>query len=175
VFNLEKLEWMNGQHLKRLPEEERVRRVSEFLARAGGTVARSPEWRARWCARSATGCSTLRTPSATARSRWPTRDRDERVDRGARSPRRAAARALADALRAAPSSTSRALERRRAALAAELGIKAGEMIGMARVALTGRKVSPGIFEVMWLLGASGRSSGCERGARAGRRRLRGRV
>jgi glutamyl/glutaminyl-tRNA synthetase len=26
------------------------------------------------------------------------------------------------------------------------------LIGSARVALTGRKVSPGIFEVMWLLG-----------------------
>ena len=44
------------------------------------------------------------------------------------------------------------LERETRAVATELGIKAGELIGMARVALTGRKVSPGIFEVMWLLG-----------------------
>jgi glutamyl-tRNA synthetase len=37
------------------------------------------------------------------------------------------------------------------ALATELGVKAGDLIGLARVALTGRKTSPGIFEVMWLL------------------------
>jgi glutamyl-tRNA synthetase len=33
-----------------------------------------------------------------------------------------------------------------------MGLKAGDVIHPARVALTGRKVSPGIFEVMALLG-----------------------
>ncbi|HEY6196287.1 MAG TPA: glutamate--tRNA ligase, partial [Candidatus Eisenbacteria bacterium] len=37
-------------------------------------------------------------------------------------------------------------------LAAELGLKPGEIITPARVALTGRKAAPGIFEVMWLVG-----------------------
>jgi glutamyl/glutaminyl-tRNA synthetase len=37
-------------------------------------------------------------------------------------------------------------------LAASLGIKAGDLIHPARVALTGKSVSPGIFEVMNLLG-----------------------
>jgi glutamyl/glutaminyl-tRNA synthetase len=37
-------------------------------------------------------------------------------------------------------------------LAASLGIKAGDLIHPARVALTGKSVSPGIFEVMHLLG-----------------------
>jgi glutamyl-tRNA synthetase len=36
--------------------------------------------------------------------------------------------------------------------AAELGVKAGELIHPARVALTGQGVSPGIFDVMYLLG-----------------------
>src|SRR6185503_73980 len=35
IFNLEKLEWMNGQHMKRLPEDERVRRVEAFMAAHG--------------------------------------------------------------------------------------------------------------------------------------------
>ena len=35
VFNTEKLEWLNGQHLKRLPEAERVRRVSDYLRSRG--------------------------------------------------------------------------------------------------------------------------------------------
>jgi len=37
-------------------------------------------------------------------------------------------------------------------LAVELGLKAGDIIHPARVALTGKKVSPGIFEVIYLLG-----------------------
>jgi glutamyl-tRNA synthetase len=46
VFNLEKLEWMNSQHLKGMAEEERVRRVEEFLATQGRDLAtRTPEWR----------------------------------------------------------------------------------------------------------------------------------
>src|SRR6266545_4998770 len=43
VFNLEKLEWINGQHLKALPEAERVRRVEEYLAARGHDLSgRSP-------------------------------------------------------------------------------------------------------------------------------------
>ena len=45
-----------------------------------------------------------------------------------------------------------ALEAATRALAAELGVKPGEIIAPARVALTGRKAAPGIFEVMWLVG-----------------------
>jgi glutamyl/glutaminyl-tRNA synthetase len=60
-------------------------------------------------------------------------------------------RALAERLRG-ESFDLEALERATRGLAAELGIKAGELIGITRVALTGRKVSPGIFEVMALLG-----------------------
>src|SRR5262249_35902889 len=60
--------------------------------------------------------------------------------------------ALAHRLSGDPEFTLESLEKILRGLAAELGIKAGELIGTARVALTGRKVSPGIFEVMWLLG-----------------------
>ena len=40
-------------------------------------------------------------------------------------------------------------------LATELGVKAGEVIAPARVAVTGRKAAPGIFEVLWLVGREG--------------------
>ena len=36
--------------------------------------------------------------------------------------------------------------------AADRGVKAGELIHIARVAMTGRTTSPGIFEVLTLLG-----------------------
>ena len=31
-------------------------------------------------------------------------------------------------------------------------MKPGELMAVARVALTGRKTAPGLFEVMWLVG-----------------------
>jgi glutamyl-tRNA synthetase len=37
-------------------------------------------------------------------------------------------------------------------LATDLGVKAGEVIAPARVAVTGRSAAPGIFEVLWLVG-----------------------
>ena len=38
------------------------------------------------------------------------------------------------------------------ALAADMGLKAGDLIHPLRVALTGQKVGPGIFETLVLLG-----------------------
>jgi len=156
IFNLEKLEWINSQHLKALPEEERTRRVEEFLLARGHDLAgRSPEWR-RALVR-AIG-DRLRTLADAERygvfalaEELPEDDASwtemlERAEAGAKL------EALAARLGTLSEFTLEALERETRALAGELGIKAGEIIGMARVALTGRKVSPGIFEVMWLLG-----------------------
>ena len=60
--------------------------------------------------------------------------------------------ALAEALSALDPFSLEGLEQATRGLAASIGIKAGELIGLARVALTGRTTSPGIFEVMGLLG-----------------------
>jgi len=51
-------------------------------------------------------------------------------------------------------------------LAARLGVKAGELIHPARVALTGRMVSPGIFAVMVMMGREGVSRRLDRAARS---------
>jgi glutamyl/glutaminyl-tRNA synthetase len=48
--------------------------------------------------------------------------------------------------------TTESLESGARSLAERLGVKPGELFFPARVALTGRKVSPGLFEVMHLLG-----------------------
>ena len=60
--------------------------------------------------------------------------------------------ALADALDIVKPFVPEPLEAALRGLASELGIKAGDLIHPARVALTGQSVSPGIFEVMALLG-----------------------
>src|SRR5205823_2405838 len=51
-----------------------------------------------------------------------------------------------------PEFTLSGLEEPVRALAPHLGVKAGDVINAARAALTGKKVGPGIFDVMVLLG-----------------------
>ena len=156
TFNLEKLEWMNGQHLKRLPEAERVSLVMAFLeARGHDLSGRSPEWRAAFVRTLGERIKTLADAETCGRfalddaleideAAW--RDVLGRAEAGPRL------EALAERLEADPEFSLESLERVTRGLAAEQGIKAGELIGLARVALTGGTASPGIFEVMWLLG-----------------------
>jgi len=156
VFDTQKLEWMNGQHLKLLPEAERVARVEAFLARRGFDLSsRSAEWRAtlvraigdrlKTLADAETyGAFALNDTLATDPQAWA--DVLARPEVGPRLAR------LADRLADDAEFSLASLETALRGLAAEIGVKAGDLIAPARVALTGRKVSPGIFEVMWLLG-----------------------
>ena len=59
---------------------------------------------------------------------------------------------LADRIESLQPWTLEALETATRSLAGELGDKAGDVIAPARIALTGRKAAPGIFEVIWLVG-----------------------
>uniref|UniRef100_A0A832MLU4 Glutamate--tRNA ligase n=1 Tax=Eiseniibacteriota bacterium TaxID=2212470 RepID=A0A832MLU4_UNCEI len=156
VFSLEKLEWMNGQHLRQLDAGHRQRLVEEFLAARGRDLSgRPPEWRALFVR--ALG-ERLRTLADAERygafALDETLDMDEAAWAGVRARPEAGPHlaALADALAALPSFDLERVEQATRGRAAELGMKAGELIGLARVALTGRTFSPGIFEVMALLG-----------------------
>ena len=168
VFDVTKLEWVNGQHLRKLEEADRVARVEAFLtARGHDLSSRPPEWRATLVR--AIG-DRLRTLADAERhgafalheevevdpQAWD--ELRERVEAGPRL-RSLAARVAGDR-----EFDLESLERALRGLAAELGVKAGELIGPARVALTGRKVSPGIFEVMWLLGRDRTVARLERAA-----------
>ena len=156
IFNTTKLEWMNGQHMKRLPETDRVQRVEAFLAQRGYDLsARSPEWRAalvraigdrlKTLADAETyGAFALRAELAVDPEAWS--GLLEKPEVGARL------EALAARIEADSAFTLESLERETRGLAAELGIKAGDLMSAARVALTGRRVAPGLFEVIALLG-----------------------
>ena len=156
IFNNEKLEWMNGQHLRALTEANRVERVTRFLEARGRSLAgRSPEWRAALVRAIGDRLKTL----ADAES-YGAFALDETIEIDAAAwtellgkadvgPRLAA---IAREIEADAEFTLASLEAITRGLCARLGIKAGELIGVMRVALTGRKVSPGIFEVIWLLG-----------------------
>ncbi|HZL84508.1 MAG TPA: glutamate--tRNA ligase [Candidatus Krumholzibacteria bacterium] len=72
--------------------------------------------------------------------------------------------ALATELEAVKPFIPEAIETALRGLAARLGIKAGDLIHPARVALTGQAVSPGIFEVFHLLGRAKAVERLRRGA-----------
>jgi glutamyl-tRNA synthetase len=156
VFNTEKLEWLNGQHLRGLTEDERLRRVEAYLEGRGIDLGSRPlEWRRTLVRAIGDRMKTLADVERYGgfaltdaleidEAAWD--DLSGRPEVGPRL------KALAARVGADAEFTLESLERGLRALAAERGVKAGELIAAARVALTGRKVSPGIFEVMWLLG-----------------------
>lgn len=156
TFDTQKLEWVNAQHLKRLPEAERVRRVEAFLASRGIDLSsRSPEWRGAFVRALGERLRTLadaETVGAFALHEAVQIDPEAWADLAARDHAGPRLRALAAQLAADAEFSLASLEAGTRALATELGVKAGELIGLARVALTGRKAAPGIFEVMWLVG-----------------------
>ena len=156
VFNLEKLEWLNGQHLKHLPEPERTERATRFLAEHGHDLSRHPaEW---WAALVRILGERVRTLADVERcGAFALREAvemdpvawSELLEKAAVGPRLAR---LAERIEADADFSLESLERLTRGLATELGVKAGELMGAARVALTGSKTAPGLFEVMWLLG-----------------------
>jgi glutamyl-tRNA synthetase len=156
VFNLEKLEWMNGQHMKRLDPADRVERVRAFLSLRGHDLStRPPGWvealvaaigdRLKTLADAETyGAFALADTVEIEAAAWEkVRDHADAGD---------LLEALVERLAAVEGFGLEGLEQATRALAMERAVKAGELIGLARVALTGRTVSPGIFEVMALLG-----------------------
>jgi glutamyl-tRNA synthetase len=156
IFDLAKLEWVNAQHLKRLPETERVKRVERYLAARGWDLGgREPAWRAAFVRALGDRLRTLR--DAEEYGRFALADTLE-VEGAAwqdvltRPDVAWELRTLADRIETDPAYTTESLERLLRALASERAIKPGALIAPVRVALTGRTVSPGIFDVMALLG-----------------------
>ena len=156
VFDTQKLEWVNAQHLKRMDEAERTRRVCAWLEQHGHDLSgRSEEWRRAFVRALGDRLKTLADAAdvgAFALQETPAMEAEawaELLAKPDAGPRLAALAARIDALSAW---TLEALETATRALASESGVKAGDVIAPARVALTGRKAAPGIFEVMWLLG-----------------------
>jgi glutamyl/glutaminyl-tRNA synthetase len=160
VFNPEKLEWFSAQHIARMPAAELVRRI-EPLLRDGGL------WRAEldadagraWLAR----LVELLRPRAKRLTDFVEKGRpflvdDVEYDPEAVQKHLSSAEALGhlaavrDTCAGTAEFTAAALEPAIRALADARGVKAGVLIHPTRVAVVGRAESPGIFEVLGLLG-----------------------
>jgi len=156
VYDVQKLRWMNGQHLRRLQPEEVVRRARPWLEAAGlAPEAQTPP---------------LAASVALVLERIETlADLPEAIAYFYRAPDsfdpagvlKHFGPATAPLLRAAvgcildlPVFGEAELEAGYRALAAELGVKAAALIHPTRLALTGRTVGPSLFGLAALIGRS---------------------
>ena len=158
VFNPEKLEWMNQQYIMRKTDDELAREVEPFL-RADGL------WREEYGTSLRPWFLTLVALFKPRLKRLFTFGEDVRplladqiaMDEGAmrkhvlRPEIGAPLAAFRDACISAPFDKA-TLETVLRDVAARHGVKAGLLIHATRVAVTGREVSPGLFEVLELLG-----------------------
>ncbi|MHB8839390.1 MAG: glutamate--tRNA ligase [Gemmatimonadaceae bacterium] len=160
VFDTKKLEWMNGQHLLRMPLEQLGPLVARKLAEAGLASESDLASRTAWYHAL---LDLLRVRSRTVddivRQARPyfavTVTYDEHAaakawkDVGEARALLAAAR---DALAACPAWEAAELEPALKAVSEARGIGTGKLFGPMRVALTGEANSPGMFDVLVVLG-----------------------
>jgi glutamyl/glutaminyl-tRNA synthetase len=158
VFNTEKLDWMNAQYLARMPIEqvaEHVRPLLEDAGLADAPVVKDPVSLHRLLellrprvkrltdfvdqARPLVASSVTYEPEALEKN-FSTGDMADRIA------------VLAVALGSVSPFDEPHVESAVRQTAAAQGIKAGPLIHAVRVALTGKTASPGLFEVMALLG-----------------------
>ncbi|MHB0949394.1 MAG: glutamate--tRNA ligase [Gemmatimonadaceae bacterium] len=160
VFDPKKLEWMNGQHLARMTAAELAPRVIPYLERAGLAAEADLEGRRDWLhqlldllkVRSRTLDEIVRQAAPYFRSSIeyePDAVAKQWKDRDASRALLTEIRELLDAL---PSWDAAAMEEALRHLAERRGLGAGRLFQPLRVALVGGTVSPGIFDVLLLLG-----------------------
>ena len=160
VFDPQKLEWMNGQHLARATAERLLPVVTRALEAAGLTTAADVEARRDWFAalidllkgRARTVDDIARMarpyllerveydPDAVAKQ-WKDRDATIRILEAAR-----------DLLSKESDWSAAGLETAMRQMAEAIGVASGKVFQPLRVALTGLAVSPGIFDVLLTLG-----------------------
>jgi len=158
IFNYEKLEWMNGEYFRALPLGRRTDLVIEHL-RASQALPEAALADRTFLMRAveAAGDRIKRPQHFMDYSAYLFVDRVEPEpgpwqDLQAKPGVAARLRKLALALERVSPFEHDPLEHATRGVAQEEGVKAGEVIMPARIALTGKKVTPGIFDVMLLLG-----------------------
>ncbi|HUL74146.1 MAG TPA: glutamate--tRNA ligase [Vicinamibacterales bacterium] len=159
VFNPDKLDWFNQQHILRLPADEILRRLQPLLSAEGlwrdSLTGRERAWIDR--AIDLVKPRARKLPDVAAQLRPFLAASVERD--AAAAARHLAVPGLAphlaawrDALRDVAPFDAATLESALRSVAEARGIKAGALIHATRVAVTGQAVSPGLFDVLELVG-----------------------
>lgn len=154
VYNAEKAEWLNFQYLKALPAAELAQAIKPFIASAGYTVAGDDAWLARMAATLQERAKTLVELVNSAKFYLsPTISIDPAAARKFLKPEileplRALRAQLADVVEWKADT----LHRRFEAVTGQFGLSLGQIAQPVRLAMTGGTSSPGIFEVLEVLG-----------------------
>jgi glutamyl-tRNA synthetase len=159
VFNSEKLEWFNNQHTMRLSAEDLATRIEPGLREAGLWRDEFASSERPWLLR----IVELLKPRAHrlldfVPQAQPLLAERVEIDPAAAAKHlapagaRAHVEAITGALGGVGEFTAPQLEQALRDLATARGVKAGTLIHATRVCVTGRTVSPGLFEVLELLG-----------------------
>lgn len=153
VFDEEKLLWINSQHLKALPPAELARELTPFLDRVG-IKAPDQEYLTRAVPTLSARCHTLVEMAEAARFYFQAPGSYE--EKGAKkflTPDTVPIlRRVAERLAALPEFSESALNQLYQDLGAETGLKMVNLAQPVRLALTGRSASPGLFEIINILG-----------------------
>ncbi len=159
VFNTEKLDWFNHQYLLQRSDDDLVTLLEPWLRRAGLWHDDLAGARRGWFAE----VLALLRPRAKRLGEYVEGARPFLAAPDGYDPEGAAKHlaapdlgahltALRDAYRGLESFAEGPLEQALRAVADQRGIKAGVLIHAARLAMTGRTTSPGLFEMLRLLG-----------------------
>jgi glutamyl-tRNA synthetase len=153
VFDAKKLEWMNGVYLRALPTFDLAERLIAFLAERGSPLAAQPQRvievaplaqeKIATLAEFEPLCSFLFGPIELEQEAWEKAAGHERAAE--------IAAAVLTGL-AASAWTVEAIEATLRAVCEELGLKPRAVFGLVRVAVTGKGISPGLFESLHVLG-----------------------
>ncbi|MEK7347862.1 MAG: glutamate--tRNA ligase [Candidatus Eisenbacteria bacterium] len=158
IFNYEKLDWMNGEYFRALPLETRAEMVAVHLRE---TNALPPEAYADRPylerAVAAVGDRMKRPQHFLDYAAYLFVERVEPepgpwAELQAKAGAAGRLRRFAELLEGGVAFEHDPLDQAARALATEVGVKFGDLVMPARIALTGKKVSPGIFDVIMLLG-----------------------
>jgi glutamyl-tRNA synthetase len=158
IFNHDKLEWMNGEYFRALPLSTRVDLVLEHVRKVRALPESALADRAMLeRAVTAVGDRMKRPEHFLDYAAWLFVETVEPeaapwAEILAKPLAPARLRKLADAIARVEPFDHDPIEQAARGVATAEGVKAGEVIMPARIALTGKKVSPGIFDVILLLG-----------------------
>jgi nondiscriminating glutamyl-tRNA synthetase len=159
IFNQQKLEWMNGQYVRMLSDEELARQITPFLVRAGLMTEDRISERRAWFERLAHAMKERlhRLTDIVPQAEFFFRDIAVYDEKGMKkhwskpdAPKLLAA--FADLLENCDPFTEENIEARCREYAERERIKLGDLVHPARLALTGKTAGPGLFETIVLLG-----------------------
>jgi glutamyl-tRNA synthetase len=154
VFNPEKLEWVNFQHLKQLRAADLARRVKPYIEARGWTAPLDDAWLEQVVVLLQERAHTL--VQLVDSASYFLHDRIEIDPKAAAKHLAKANRAMLSDLRSALASlddwTLDGIQKSFEAVLARHQIGLGKLAQPVRVALTGGTVSPGIYEVVHVLG-----------------------